>query len=153
MKRLIALALFTASGLFAQTSNYIMTSSRCQSNFSRPTSFYQFTCNVNFILQGGSTTGEMIGTNVVNFDPVGFGELPGNPYLSKKSVVLKDIAPANGQPGQATWEWQVQTQDGLYHVGVLNMTWHLSVPTRSGSTVIIDECDTTVDVSTVAILD
>lgn len=153
MKRLIILALFTAPGLFAQTPDYIMTSSRCQSNFTRPTSFYQFTCNIMFVLQGGSTTGEMIGTNVVYFDPVGFGSLPGNPYLSKKSVVLKDVPPGSGSDGQATWEWQVQTQDGLYHVGVLNMTWNLGSCTRSGCLVIVKECDTTVDSSTVAILD
>lgn len=159
MKRLMTVVLFLmAAGLCAaQTTTYVMPTgvgaSNCASNFTHPTSFYEFTCNINFLEQNGPGTGEMIGTNILNFNPTGFGIEGGTPYLSKKSKVLQDIAPANGQPGQATWEWQVQTQDGMYHVGTLTMQWHLSVPTRSGSRVLIDECETTVDVSTVAILD
>lgn len=157
MKKLL-LAIVLAVPLMAQTTTtYIMPTgvgaSNCSSNFTHPTSFYEFTCNINFLEQNGPGTGEMIGTNIVNFLPTGFGIEGGMPYLSKKSVVLKDVAPTATSPGQATWEWQVQTQDGMYHVGVLTMQWHLSVPTRSGSRVLIDECQTTVDVSTVAILD
>lgn len=155
MKKVLTAVLFAASFAAAQTPTYNMTSSNCASNFTHPSSFYQFSCNINFQEENGPLTGEMIGTNVLFFNPVGFGINAGSPpqYISRKSKVLQDIAPANGQPGQATWEWQVQTQDGMYHVGVLTMQWELGGCTRSGCRVVVVECQTTVDQSTVAILD
>ena len=153
MKRLLTLALLTGSYLFCQAPpTYTLSGhANTRSFFTHPTSFYQFGFNANFVDSMTGDTGNMVWNNVLSFAPSGFS-LPPLQAGNRKSKVLVDIAPAFPNPGSFSVEWQVLDVNGIYHVGFMNGTWHLGSSNRA-TFVVIDTLDTTVDSSTVAILD
>ena len=154
MKKLLTLALLTATGLVAQPQTYTMKAPfRCDVSNTQPlTTFYEFSCRgVQFVDANGTTQATLFWFSTLGFYVVTpSGTING----TRKSKVTVDQTPNEMTPVTFQVQFQIQTADGLFHVFQWTGTYVAGDTFfRNQDFPFLESGSLQVDQSTVAILD